>query len=95
MLFFDISLTNSELQTTHNTFQDCRMHFFQQPFSKQLYIKKRECWGIFISQTPNNKNQNWLSFPTFKVLWFYPHFFSVFQQIDLFSFISEVQKMDP
>ena len=25
---------NSELKTTHNTFQDCRVHFFRQPFSK-------------------------------------------------------------
>ena len=31
-------LKNSELKTTHNTFRDCRVHFFQQPFSKQLYI---------------------------------------------------------
>ena len=27
-------LKNSELKTTHNTFRDCRVHFFQQPFSK-------------------------------------------------------------
>ena len=38
--FFQISLKNSELKTTHNTFQDCRMHFFWQPFSKYLYSKK-------------------------------------------------------
>ena len=36
--FFQISLKNSELKTTHNTFQDCHMHFFQQSFSKQLYM---------------------------------------------------------
>ena len=24
-------------QTTHNTFRDCRVHFFRQTFSKQLY----------------------------------------------------------
>ena len=35
--FFQISLKNSELKTTHNAFQDCRVHFFRQPFSKQLY----------------------------------------------------------
>ena len=32
--FFQISLKNSELKTTHNTFRDCRVHFFRQPFSK-------------------------------------------------------------
>ena len=32
--FFEISLKNSELKTTHNTFWDCRVHFFRQPFSK-------------------------------------------------------------
>ena len=31
---FQISLKNSELKTTHNTFRDCRVHFFRQPFSK-------------------------------------------------------------
>ena len=25
--FFQISLKNSELKTTHNTFRDCRVHF--------------------------------------------------------------------
>ena len=35
--FFEIYLKNSELKTTHNTFRDCRVHFFRQPFSKQLY----------------------------------------------------------
>ena len=34
MLFFQISLTNSELKTTHNTFQDGHVHFFRQPFSE-------------------------------------------------------------
>ena len=32
--FFQISLKNKELKTTHNTFRDCRVHFFRQPFSK-------------------------------------------------------------
>ena len=31
---FQISLKNTELKTTHNTFRDCRVHFFRQPFSK-------------------------------------------------------------
>ena len=31
---FHISLKNKELKTTHNTFRDCRVHFFRQPFSK-------------------------------------------------------------
>ena len=32
--FFHISLKNSELRTTHNTFRHCRVNFFRQPFSK-------------------------------------------------------------
>ena len=36
--FFQFFLKNSELKTTHNTFRDCRVHFFRQPFSKQLYV---------------------------------------------------------
>ena len=32
--FFQSSLKNSELKTTHNAFRDCRAHFFRQPFSK-------------------------------------------------------------
>jgi len=36
--FFQTSLKNSEFKTTHNTFRDCRVHFFRQPFSKLLYI---------------------------------------------------------
>ena len=35
---FQISLENGADKTTHNTFRDCRVHFFRQPFSKQLYI---------------------------------------------------------
>ena len=35
--FFQISLENRADKTTHNTFRDCRVHFFRQPFSKQLY----------------------------------------------------------
>ena len=30
----EISLKNSELKTTHNTFRGCRVHFIRQPFSK-------------------------------------------------------------
>ena len=36
--FFQISLENRADKTTHNTFRDCRVQFFRQPFSKQLYI---------------------------------------------------------
>ena len=36
--FFQISLENRGDKTTHNTFRDCRVHFFRQPFSKQLYM---------------------------------------------------------
>ena len=44
MPFFQISLKNSELKTTHDTFRDCRVHFFRQPFSKYLYREKsRAC----------------------------------------------------
>ena len=38
---------NSELKTTHNIFRDCRVHYFRQPFSKQLYVPP------FISQIPD------------------------------------------
>ena len=35
MPFFQVSLKNfSEHKTTHNTFRDCRVHFFRQLFSK-------------------------------------------------------------
>ena len=64
MPFFQISLKNSELKTTDNTFRDCRVHFFRQPFSKQLYAELQESsisrlsWsfvkesaGLFIPQT--------------------------------------------
>ena len=36
--FFQFSLENRADKTTHNIFRDCRVHFFRQPFSKQLYI---------------------------------------------------------
>ena len=29
MPFFQISLNNSELKTTQNTFRDCRVHFLE------------------------------------------------------------------
>ena len=38
--FFQISLKKSELKTTHNAFRDCRVHFFRQSFSKQLYSQE-------------------------------------------------------
>ena len=34
MPFYQISLKNSELKTTQNTFRGCRVHFIRQPFSK-------------------------------------------------------------
>ena len=39
--FVQIPLKNSELKTTHNTLRDCRVNFFRQPFSKQLYKQSR------------------------------------------------------
>ena len=38
--FFQISLQRSELKTSDNTSRDCRVHFFRQPFSKQLYANR-------------------------------------------------------
>ena len=32
--FFQISLKNSELETTHNTFRDCRVHIFSDNISR-------------------------------------------------------------
>ena len=32
--FFEIFLKKSELEITHNTFWDCHVHFFRQPFLK-------------------------------------------------------------
>ena len=43
--FFQISLKKSELKTTHNTFWDCRVHFFRQPFS---FILKQ--WIVFFAR---------------------------------------------
>ena len=43
VLFFQNSLENRADKTTHNTFRDCRVHFFRQPFSKQLYTTY--CFG--------------------------------------------------
>ena len=37
VLFFQNSMENRADKTTHNTFWDCRVRFFRQPFSKQLY----------------------------------------------------------
>ena len=43
--FFQISLKNSALKTTHNTFRDCRVHFFRQPSQKYLYRYKMPRFG--------------------------------------------------
>ena len=50
--FFQISLKKWELKITHNAFQDCRVHFSRQPFSKQLYTpstfeKAKKFFGRF------------------------------------------------
>ena len=45
--FFQISSENRADKTTHNTFRDCRVHFFRQPFSKQLYMKYLPVEGFF------------------------------------------------
>ena len=67
--FFQISLKKGELKTTYNAFQDCRVHFSRQPFSKQLYIRfkgtcsnSRECSNfgfpkIYVANS-NLTNQN-------------------------------------
>ena len=39
--FFQISLKNSEPKSAHNTFRACRVHFFRQRFSKNLYVQSR------------------------------------------------------
>ena len=54
--FFEISLKNSELKTTHNTFRDCRVHFFRQPFSKQLYTNLK---GKEFDNTSSFRTINW------------------------------------
>ena len=48
--FFSIYLKNSELKTTHNTFRDCCVNFFRQPFleiavdcAKALHLWKVAC----------------------------------------------------
>ena len=44
----DISLENSELKATHNTFRDSRVHFSRQPFSKPLYILFQSSFGVYL-----------------------------------------------
>ena len=39
VLFFQISLKNSAVKTTHSTFRDCCVHFFRQPFLKKPLYK--------------------------------------------------------
>ena len=49
--FFQISLKNSELKTTHNTFWGSRTFFIRQPSSKQLFIRsRRHCKMMLILQ---------------------------------------------
>ena len=53
--FFQFPLENRADKTTHNTFRDCRVHFFRQPFSKQLYMLSglvhlfKACKTVFLS----------------------------------------------
>ena len=46
MPFFQISLKKSELKTTHNTFRDCRVHFFPTTFLKMAVN------GMVVRQVP-------------------------------------------
>ena len=57
--FFEEQLT----QTTHNTFRDCRVHFFCQPFSKQLYIIHPQQLTVYPPVTIKGR----FLFPTFDV----------------------------
>ena len=50
--FFQISLNNSQVKTTHNTFRDCRVHFFRQPFSKQLSVYFENTTTMNIDRAP-------------------------------------------
>ena len=78
MPLFEIFLKYSELKTTHNTFWDCRMHFFQKPFLKQLYM-----WAEFVvgslscserffsrySSFPLSSRTNIFKFPIWRQEW--------------------------
>ena len=50
--FFQISLENRADKTTHNTFQDCRVHFFRQLFLKQLYIRLNFTQSLTVFVSP-------------------------------------------
>ena len=54
--FFQIYLKNSQLKTTHNTFRDCRVHFFRQPFSKAPLCRKLPVLAI-IDYPPKAESQ--------------------------------------
>ena len=47
--FFPICLENRADKTTRNTFRDCRVHFFRQHFSKQLYVHTFQFIFFFFS----------------------------------------------
>ena len=57
---FFLFLKNSELKTTH-TFQDCRVHFFRQPFSKINSCKLQLRWtlGFGYLFIISNVDKNW------------------------------------
>ena len=65
--FFLISLKKNEFKTTHNTFQDCRVHFFEQPLylfrAVKLYMVTQTdfvgiLWSLARAFCRNNKNNN-------------------------------------
>ena len=55
MPFFQISLKNSELKTTHNTFQDCRMQssdHLHKGSTEQRNLDLKECKELKKSYLP-------------------------------------------
>ena len=44
--FSQISLKNSELRTGQNSFRDCRLHFFRQPFSNICISFVANLWNL-------------------------------------------------
>ena len=58
--FFQISFENRADKTTHNTFRDCRVYFFRQPFSKQLYLYVRiDSWVCVCTFPFLLSNEKW------------------------------------
>ena len=65
--FFQFSLKNSTLKANHNTFRDCRVHFFRQPFQKQLYTehcnKKRNTRDLELQEMIHSTNHSLIGNP--------------------------------